>query len=164
MLLGQADTAGFIIRPDDAFQLAPQGASQFWGAVLPVSDGTVMRAPSYLLCHPAFSGRSSLAPPPPLNAERLKLTPAQQYARKLATLWTYDSLTARGGGVVIAGLDTTIGRALAVQVKLVAAQQRCGLAQRCTAACVHCCVQALHATCSGSDTAVFAFSRLLLLL
>jgi len=50
-------------------------------------------------------------------AERLKLTPSQEYARKLATLWMHESLTSRGGGAVIAGLDTSTGRALAVQVR-----------------------------------------------
>lgn len=48
--------------------------------------------------------------------EALKLTPAMMYAKKLATVWVYESLTARGGGAVIAGLDTSTGRALAVQV------------------------------------------------
>ena len=49
-------------------------------------------------------------------AETLKLTPAMQYAKKLSMIWVYESLTASGGGAVIAGLDTTTGRALAVQV------------------------------------------------
>jgi hypothetical protein len=38
------------------------------------------------------------------------------YVKKLATKAIYDSLTARGGSAVIAGLDTSTGRALAVQV------------------------------------------------
>lgn len=49
-------------------------------------------------------------------AEALKLTPDMMYVKKLATVAVYESLTARGGGAVIAGLDTTTGRALAVQV------------------------------------------------
>lgn len=52
----------------------------------------------------------------PLLAERLKLTPPQQYVRKLAQMWTYENLTSCGGGAIIAGLDTNTGRALAVQV------------------------------------------------
>lgn len=49
-------------------------------------------------------------------AELLSLTPEQQYVKKLATLNVYEALTARGGGAIIAGLDTTTGQALAVQV------------------------------------------------
>jgi hypothetical protein len=50
------------------------------------------------------------------SAERLQLDVKEEYARKLSMKWTYDSLTSRGGGAVIAGLDTNTGRALAVQV------------------------------------------------
>lgn len=49
-------------------------------------------------------------------AEALKLTPAQQYVKKLATKWLCTGLTSHGGGAVIAGLDTSTGRALAVQM------------------------------------------------
>lgn len=48
--------------------------------------------------------------------DSLKLSDAEVYVKKLATKAIYDSLTARGGSAVIAGLDTSTGRALAVQV------------------------------------------------
>ncbi|KAL4447653.1 hypothetical protein ABPG75_004872 [Micractinium tetrahymenae] len=48
--------------------------------------------------------------------EAVKLTPPQQYVKKLATKAVYDGLTSRGGSAVIAGLDSATGRALAVQV------------------------------------------------
>ncbi|KAL4447657.1 hypothetical protein ABPG75_004876 [Micractinium tetrahymenae] len=46
----------------------------------------------------------------------LKLTTAQLYVKKLAAKDVYVSLTSSGGGAVIAGLDSSTGRALAVQV------------------------------------------------
>lgn len=49
-------------------------------------------------------------------AEVLKLTREQLYVKNLAAAAVYDSLTARGGGAVIAGLDSATGRALAVQI------------------------------------------------
>lgn len=46
----------------------------------------------------------------------MKLTTAQKYVKKLAAKAVYESLTACGGGAVIAGLDSTTSHALAVQV------------------------------------------------
>ncbi len=48
-------------------------------------------------------------------AESLKLTTAQQYVQKLSTQAVYAGLTSGGGSAVIAGLDGSSGRALAVQ-------------------------------------------------
>ena len=53
---------------------------------------------------------------PHTATEAVKLTTAHQYVKKLATKAVYDNLTSRGGSAIIAGLDTSTGRALAVQV------------------------------------------------
>lgn len=52
---------------------------------------------------------------PASHAALLKLTTPQLYVKKLAAKALYESLTS-SGGAVIAGLDTSTGRALAVQV------------------------------------------------
>ena len=49
-------------------------------------------------------------------AVAFKVTDPQLYVKNLAARALYESLIAHGGGAVIAGLDTSIGRALAVQV------------------------------------------------
>lgn len=49
-------------------------------------------------------------------AENLKLTPAEKYVEKLAGWDLYRTLTQHGGNALIAGLDTGIGRAVAVQI------------------------------------------------
>jgi hypothetical protein len=49
-------------------------------------------------------------------AEALKLTPAEKYVEKLAARDLYRTLTQHGGNALIAGLDTGMGRLVAVQI------------------------------------------------
>lgn len=46
----------------------------------------------------------------------MKLSPQQLYVKNLAVAAMHDSLTASGGNAVIAGLDSSTTRALAVQI------------------------------------------------